>query len=191
MAFSEKHSMKKIICLGILALFSSFAFTAPFTYDRKRKLNLTNQDFRRYIRPQLTSIKRDFFSLFNHFNRLYPKLIKGEKILSTILSYQSALSVECGETGKKCELKMQQLQQEFLRFELLLSDLEIQATRHQSINHHPNLYALWLKKHFDFYLEVLNITVRIQQVLFYHGTNSSLTAHFNRELPPTLPLFAT
>ena len=169
--------------LPLLFLFSSIALGVPFSYDGNRKIHFSNRDFKRSLHPQLNNIKRDFFSLFNNFNELYPNLLKGWRLLSDILPYQKSLPTECNKNVAQCEIKIQKLREKLLDFELFFSDLETKITRHKFINDHPNLYTLWIKNFFDLHLQVLEVSGRIQQAFFLHRINHSFMDHLFQDIP--------
>ena len=175
--------MKNIVYLALLFLLPPLALSVPFSYDGNRKIHFSNRDFQRYIHPKLGHIKRDFFSLFNNFNELYPDLIKGRKLLSAILTYQNSLLSECRKSVPKCEVKIQQLKKELLDFELFFNALEIKIIRHKFTNNHPNIHTLWPKDIFDLHLEILKVSGRIRQAFFFHGVNHSVMERLFQDLP--------
>ena len=149
--------------LMLLALTSPIALSAPFTFDDKRKLKLTDQDFRQHVLPQIKGIKRDFFSLFNHQDELYPKLLKGRSTLFQILEGEKTLASQCGEGPKQCEPALRKMRLQLLHLETLLNGLENGSKDRKFMAKHPNRYTLWAKKSLDLHSQVLEIIAKLQR----------------------------
>ena len=158
-------------------LFFTSALCAPFSYDGKSQLHFTHSDFKRYVRPQLKKIKRDFFSLLNHFNPLYPHILRGREALDSLLSYRQALLEQCQKTPNNCRDTLQQLHRELINFELLLVELEHKSLSQKLMAKIPTRSTLWMKKYFALHLEVVKITGSVRAALWLHSTDPTPSDH--------------
>ncbi len=92
--------MKKII-FAILLTLSSFAEYPYFKFDSS-KLKLSDYSYRRYVRPQLRSIKNDFYYIVKRITYTSQDFINlRENTLKLVLQFDGAYS-DCKKNQKTC-----------------------------------------------------------------------------------------
>lgn len=99
--------MKRIICfLFASVIFTSTAFSYPYYYFDKKKIKTSKSNFKRYVRPQINNIIKEYYHILTKIEPLQGELISIKKQIQTLNRDWPLLSDICSEDIDKCKVKL-------------------------------------------------------------------------------------
>ncbi len=92
-----KFFFKSLFLLPIL--FIQIEARATFSFDNQ-KAEVNEREFHRYVLPQLKSIQKEFFILFQDFHPSYRNMIKGNNVIQLALDDLERYQEKCDEKSE-------------------------------------------------------------------------------------------
>ncbi|MCY4644035.1 MAG: hypothetical protein OXB88_05400 [Bacteriovoracales bacterium] len=176
----------KTLLLTLLSFSSPDTRPSPFSFQKERKLRLSDSDFKNQVIPELKNIERDFFSLFRPLNPLYPSLLKEKKNFFLITQNSlSPVSVCRGKT-QECEETLGRLYRALLRFELSLVGPFAPEGKALGLfmEKRPRTSLLWFERALDLHGDIVETATHVQKILYAH--DPSPLRSFSGEWPSVL-----